>query len=96
MQMRFSWEFDIVKKSISQVTFPDIQLRKLHASLESLVVQRRDLVKNTADFAKSCALLSNAEEHTGRLRMGICYQFSACGGCHNIIHNLLINKSIKL
>jgi len=46
----------------------DIQLRKLHASLESLVVQRRDLVKNTADFAKSCALLSNAEEHTGLSR----------------------------
>ena len=43
----------------------DIQLRKLHASLESLVAQRRELVSNTAQFAKSCALLSNAEEHTG-------------------------------
>jgi len=46
----------------------DIQLRKLHASLESLVAQRRELVSNTAQFAKSCALLSNAEEHTGLSR----------------------------
>ena len=46
----------------------DTQLRKLHASLESLVAQRRDLVTNTAQFAKSCALLSNAEEHTGLSR----------------------------
>lgn len=46
----------------------DTQLRKLHASLESLVFQRRDLVTNTAQFAKSCALLSNAEEHTGLSR----------------------------
>jgi len=46
----------------------DNQLRKLHASLESLVAQRRELVGNTALFAKSCALLSNAEEHTGLAR----------------------------
>jgi len=46
----------------------DTQLRKLHASLESLVAQRRELTNNTAQFAKSCALLSNAEEHTGLSR----------------------------
>jgi len=46
----------------------DTQLRKLHVSLESLVTQRRELCTDTAQFAKSCALLSNAEEHTGLSR----------------------------
>ncbi|KAJ3604529.1 hypothetical protein NHX12_029269 [Muraenolepis orangiensis] len=46
----------------------DIQLRKLHSSLESLVCHRKELSVNTALFAKSAAMLGNSEDHTALSR----------------------------
>ncbi|XP_056274829.1 sorting nexin-2 [Pseudoliparis swirei] len=46
----------------------DVQLRKLHASVESLVCHRRELSVNTALFAKSAAMLGNSEDHTALSR----------------------------
>ncbi|XP_030627846.1 sorting nexin-2 [Chanos chanos] len=46
----------------------DVQLRKLHASVESLVCHRKELSMNTASFAKSAAMLGNSEDHTALSR----------------------------
>ncbi|XP_031161250.1 sorting nexin-2 isoform X2 [Sander lucioperca] len=46
----------------------DVQLRKLHASMESLVLHRKELSVNTAQFAKSAAMLGNSEDHTALSR----------------------------
>ncbi|XP_068559166.1 sorting nexin-2 [Cebidichthys violaceus] len=46
----------------------DVQLRKLHASVESLVCHRKELSVNTALFAKSAAMLGNSEDHTALSR----------------------------
>ncbi|KAM4616555.1 sorting nexin-2 isoform 1-T2 [Polymixia lowei] len=46
----------------------DLQLRKLHSSVESLVCHRRELSVNTALFAKSAAMLGNSEDHTALSR----------------------------
>uniref|UniRef100_A0A3P8VRI3 Sorting nexin-2 n=1 Tax=Cynoglossus semilaevis TaxID=244447 RepID=A0A3P8VRI3_CYNSE len=46
----------------------DVQLRKLHISIESLVCHRKELSINTAQFAKSAAMLGNSEDHTALSR----------------------------
>ncbi|KAK7136453.1 hypothetical protein R3I94_014943 [Phoxinus phoxinus] len=46
----------------------DVQLRKLHASVESLVCHRKELSLNTVSFAKSSAMLGNSEDHTALSR----------------------------
>ncbi|XDV49704.1 hypothetical protein PO909_018906 [Leuciscus waleckii] len=46
----------------------DVQLRKLHASVESLVCHRKELSVNTVSFAKSSAMLGNSEDHTALSR----------------------------
>lgn len=46
----------------------DTQLRKLHGSVESLVLHRKDLASLTSSFAKGAAMLSNCEEHTALSR----------------------------
>ncbi|XP_068166024.1 sorting nexin-2 isoform X1 [Antennarius striatus] len=46
----------------------DVQLRKLHISVESLVCHRKELSVNTAQFAKSAAMLGNSEDHTALSR----------------------------
>ncbi|KAM9392212.1 sorting nexin-2 [Pholidichthys leucotaenia] len=46
----------------------DSQLRKLHTSVESLVCHRKELSVNTAQFAKSAAMLGNSEDHTALSR----------------------------
>ncbi|XP_067087647.1 sorting nexin-2 [Osmerus mordax] len=46
----------------------DLQLRKLHGSVESLVCHRKELSVNTASFAKSAAMLGNSEDHTALSR----------------------------
>ncbi|GAB1606160.1 sorting nexin-2-like isoform X1 [Argonauta hians] len=51
-----------------QVEALDTQLQKLHRSVENLVQQRRDLCLSTGQFAKSAAMLGNAEEHTALSR----------------------------
>ncbi|XP_070543510.1 sorting nexin-2-like [Ptychodera flava] len=51
-----------------QIDSLDQQLKKLHSSVETLVLHRKDLSLATASFAKSAATLGNAEEHTGLSR----------------------------
>ncbi|KAK2175634.1 hypothetical protein NP493_718g04003 [Ridgeia piscesae] len=51
-----------------QIEALDQQLRKLHASIEALVIHRKDLAVNTGNFAKSAAMVGNAEEHTALSR----------------------------
>ncbi|KAG9355012.1 hypothetical protein JZ751_001725 [Albula glossodonta] len=46
----------------------DQQLRKLHGSVEALVLHRKELSLNTASFAKSAAMLGNSEDHTALSR----------------------------
>ncbi len=43
-------------------------MRKVHTSIELLVVNRKELAVSTGTFAKSAAILSNAEEHTALAR----------------------------
>jgi len=52
----------------NQIETLDQQLRKIHIAAEQLVNLRKDVSINTSAFSKSCALLSNAEEHTGLSR----------------------------
>ncbi|XP_068722767.1 sorting nexin-2-like [Montipora capricornis] len=51
-----------------QIENMDQQLKKLHQSIEILSLQRKDLSSSTAAFAKSTAMLSNAEEHASLSR----------------------------
>jgi len=51
-----------------QIEALDQQLRKLHSSIEALVAHRKELATNTGVFAKSAAMLANAEEHTALSR----------------------------
>lgn len=46
----------------------DLQLRNLHGAVETLVINRKELANSTGSFAKSAAVLSNCEEHTGLSR----------------------------
>lgn len=46
----------------------DVQLRKLHGSIDFLVLNRKELAVATSQFAKAAAVLSNREEHTGLAR----------------------------
>lgn len=46
----------------------DSQLRNLHGAVESLVINRKELAHASGSFAKSAAVLSNCEEHTGLSR----------------------------
>lgn len=45
-----------------------MQLRNLHGAVESLVINRKELAHSSGSFAKSAAVLSNCEEHTGLSR----------------------------
>ncbi|RZF32954.1 hypothetical protein LSTR_LSTR000824 [Laodelphax striatellus] len=56
------------EEKVLQIENLDMQLRKLHLSVEALVIGRKDLVMLTASFAKSAAMLSNCEEHTSLSR----------------------------
>lgn len=45
-----------------------MQLRNLHGAVETLVINRKELAHSSGSFAKSAAVLSNCEEHTGLSR----------------------------
>lgn len=45
-----------------------MQLRNLHGAVEALVINRKELAHSSGSFAKSAAVLSNCEEHTGLSR----------------------------
>ncbi|XP_055352082.1 sorting nexin-2-like [Paramacrobiotus metropolitanus] len=56
------------EEKTSQIDNMEMQLKKLHASVESLYHHRRDLANATGMFAKSAAMLANCEEHTSLSR----------------------------
>ncbi|XP_066996933.1 sorting nexin-2 [Anabrus simplex] len=56
------------EEKTQQVENLDVQLRKLHSSVETLVLHRKDLAVLTSSFARSAAMLSNCEEHTSLSR----------------------------
>jgi flagellar biosynthesis regulator FlbT len=56
------------EEKTQQIENLDTQLRKLHTSVETLVLHRKDLALLTSAFAKSAAMLSNCEEHTSLSR----------------------------
>ncbi|XP_063241314.1 sorting nexin-2 isoform X2 [Bacillus rossius redtenbacheri] len=56
------------EEKTQQVESLDAQLRRLHASVETLVLHRKDLALLTSAFAKSAAMLGNCEEHTSLSR----------------------------
>nr|CAD7259781.1 unnamed protein product [Timema shepardi] len=56
------------EEKTQQVENLDMQLRRLHGSVEMLVLHRKDLALLTSSFAKSAAMLSNCEEHTSLSR----------------------------
>ncbi|KAK3764179.1 hypothetical protein RRG08_044107 [Elysia crispata] len=64
------WNFEVewFEEKSQQVEALDVQLRKLHTSIEILSVHRKELSLNTAQFAKSAAMLGNVEEHTALSR----------------------------
>ena len=43
-------------------------MRKVHSSIEVLVVNRKELAHATGNFAKSAAVLGNSDEHDGLAR----------------------------
>lgn len=51
-----------------QIENLDLQLRNLHGAVELLVINRKELANSSGSFAKSAAVLSNCEEHTGLSR----------------------------
>uniref|UniRef100_A0A4W5NIH5 Sorting nexin 1 n=1 Tax=Hucho hucho TaxID=62062 RepID=A0A4W5NIH5_9TELE len=53
---------------LQEVESEELQLRKLHAVVESLVNHRKELCGNTAVFAKSMAMLGNSEDNTALSR----------------------------
>lgn len=56
------------EEKTQQIDNLDQQLKKLHTSVENMVNHRRELSNATAIFAKSAAMLGNAEEHTALSR----------------------------
>lgn len=57
------------EEKIAHVECLDGQLRKLHASVEALVANRRELASLTAGVSKSAAMLSSCEEHNSLSRV---------------------------
>ncbi|XP_075064314.1 sorting nexin-1 [Mixophyes fleayi] len=51
-----------------QVECEEQHLRKLHAVVETLVIHRKELALNTAQFAKSLAMLGSSEDNTALSR----------------------------
>ncbi|XP_005103390.1 sorting nexin-2 isoform X2 [Aplysia californica] len=64
----WSQEEEWFQEKHQQVEAFDLQLRKLHSSIEALSSHRRELSTSTATFAKSAAMLGNVEEHTALSR----------------------------
>jgi sorting nexin-1/2 len=56
------------EEKIQNIEALETQLRKVHSSIELLVSNRKDLALSTGSFAKTAAILSNAEEHTALAR----------------------------
>lgn len=56
------------EEKFQEIENEDLQLRKLHAVVETLVNHRKELAVNTGVFAKSAAMLGSSEDHTALSR----------------------------
>ncbi|XP_074012796.1 sorting nexin-1 isoform X1 [Numenius arquata] len=56
------------EEKLQEVECEDQRLRKLHAVVETLVNHRKELALNTAQFAKSLAMLGSSEDNTALSR----------------------------
>ncbi|XP_010004242.1 PREDICTED: sorting nexin-1 [Chaetura pelagica] len=56
------------EEKLQEVECEDQRLRKLHAVVEVLVTHRKELALNTAQFAKSLAMLGSSEDNTALSR----------------------------
>lgn len=66
---RFFWCFyQWFEDKINEVENLDMHLQKLHSAIKALVNHRRELSSLTGSVAKSAAMLSTCEEHTGLSR----------------------------
>ncbi|XP_030433181.1 sorting nexin-1 isoform X1 [Gopherus evgoodei] len=56
------------EEKLQEVECEEQRLRKLHAAVETLINHRKELVLNTAQFAKSLAMLGSSEDNTALSR----------------------------
>ncbi|KAJ7311210.1 hypothetical protein JRQ81_006821 [Phrynocephalus forsythii] len=56
------------EEKLQEVECEEQRLRKLHAVVETLVTHRKELALNTAQFAKSLAMLGSSEDNTALSR----------------------------
>ncbi|KAJ1181152.1 hypothetical protein NDU88_006362 [Pleurodeles waltl] len=56
------------EEKLQEVECEEQHLRKLHAVIEALVNHRKELAQNTAQFAKSLAMLGSSEDNTALSR----------------------------
>lgn len=56
------------EEKIQNIEALENQLRKVHTSVEVLVVNRKELAQATGTFAKNAAVLGNSDEHDGLAR----------------------------
>ncbi|XP_055756202.1 sorting nexin-1-like isoform X1 [Salvelinus fontinalis] len=68
MTIKISYSDAWFDNKLQEVECEDLQLRKLHAVVDSLVNHRKELCGNTAVFAKSMAMLGNSEDNTALSR----------------------------
>ncbi|XP_038842220.1 sorting nexin-1-like isoform X1 [Salvelinus namaycush] len=68
MTIKISYSDAWFDNKLQEVESEDLQLRKLHAVVDSLVNHRKELCGNTAVFAKSMAMLGNSEDNTALSR----------------------------
>lgn len=52
------------EEKMQEIELLETGIRRMHSSIENLVITRKDLAQYTGNLAKSCAMLSNCEEHT--------------------------------
>lgn len=64
----FDWNFQWFEDKIAEVENLDMHIQKLHTAIKALVSHRKDLAALTGGVAKSAAMLSTCEEHTGLSR----------------------------
>ncbi|XP_074862585.1 sorting nexin-1 [Carettochelys insculpta] len=56
------------EEKLQEVEYEEQRLRRLHAAVETLVSHRKELVVNTAQLAKSLAMLGSSEDNTALSR----------------------------
>ncbi len=64
----FNEKFQWFEEKIIEIENLDTHMQKLHSAIKALVIHRKELSSLTGSVAKSAAVLSTCEEHTGLSR----------------------------